>query len=399
MWLPISIGGGSGGLNIYDETTQVGSGSNTLKFVGAGVTASVVDGITTVTITGTGSAAVNSVNGQSGTVILDTDNVDEGIGLDRRYFTEARARNSISIAIGSSLLYDKNTGVIAFVDAVTAVAGKTGNVLLNTDDVTEAGQLYYTNARADARIAATPIGSLSNVTATGTAAGKALVYNNSTSKWTPTAIPLSVNSQTGAVSLGLSNLTDVGNATPLQYQFLQYDGTNWMPHYAIGDGSVIDGGNLDAPSGPSGTTTIVDEHVLNDLKDVNTTGVTAGQYLVWNGTAWRPRTAPLYGTRVYQIDGNLSVKSGVRRWYAHEALTIVKIKAQVDVAPAGSNIACAVKKNGATVATFEIAAGTAYNPISNINITAAEDDYFTVDITQVGSSTPGQHLLVTFVYI
>ena len=399
MWLPISIGGSSGGLNIYDETTQVGSGSNTLKFVGAGVTARVVDGITTVTITGTGTAAVNSVNGQSGTVILDTDNVDEGIGLDRRYFTEARARNSISIAIGSSLLYDNTTGVIAFVDAVTAVAGKTGNVLLNTGDVTESTQLYFTNARADARIAAASIGSLSDVTTTGFATGKALIYNGTTSKWTPTAIPLSVNSQTGAVSLGISNLTDVSSTAPLQYQFLQYNGTAWAPKYAIGDGSVIDGGNLDAPSGPSGTTTIVDEHVLNDLKDVNTTGVVAGQYLVWNGTAWRPRTAPLYGTRVYQIDGNLSVKAGVRRWYAHAALTIVKIKAQVEVAPAGSNIVCVVKKNGATVATFEIAAGTAYTPISNINITAAEDDYFTVDITQVGSSTPGQHLLVTFVYI
>jgi hypothetical protein len=80
-------------------------------------------------------------------------------------------------------------------------------------------------------------------------------------------------------------------------------------------------------------------------------------------------------------------------------MTIVKIKAQVDVAPVGSDIVCVVKKNGATVKTFSIAAGTAFNPISNINITAAEDDYFTVDITQIGSTTPGQNLLVTFVYI
>ena len=399
MWLPGSVGGTSGGLNIYDENIQVGSGSSTLKFVGSGVTASVVDGVTTVTITGTGSAAVESVNGQSGVVVLDTDNVNEGVGLDRRYFTEARARSSISIAIGSSLLYDNATGVIAFVDAVTAVAGKTGNVLLNTDDITEAGQLFYTDARVNTRIGASSVGALSDITTTGATTGKAFIYNGTTSKWTPTAIPLSVNSQTGAVSLGLSNLTDVVIDTPLQYQFLQFDGTSWTPHYAIGDGSVIDGGNLDAPSGPSGTTTIVEEHVLNDLKDVNTTGVTTGQYLVWNGTTWAPRTAPLYGTRIYQIDGNLTVKSGTRRWYAHEALTIVKIKAQVDVAPVGSDVTCVVKKNGATATTFNIAAGTAFNPISNINITAVEDDYFTVDITQIGAATPGQNLLVTFVYI
>jgi hypothetical protein len=398
-WTPKTVGGSSGGLNIYDETTQVGSNSNTLKFVGAGVTAGVINGVTTITITGTGTAAVNSVNGVSGTVVLDTDNVDEGVGLDRRYFTEARARASISIAAGSSLLYDNATGVLAFVDAVTAVAGKTGNVLLNTDDITEAGQLFYTNARADARIAAATIGSLSNVTATGTAAGAVLVYNSGTSKWTPTAVPLSVNSKTGVVSLGLGDLNNVGTTPPATYQFLQYDGTKWIGHYAIGDGSVIDGGNMDAPSGPSGTPTVVEEHVLNDFKDVNTTGVTAGQYLSWNGTNWVPRTAPLYGTRVYQLEGRLSLKSGLSRWYAHEALTVVKIKAQVDIAPAGSDIVCVVKQNGSVVLTFSISAGTVYNPINNINITAAEDDFFTVDLTQVGSTTPGQNLLVTFVYI
>jgi hypothetical protein len=400
MWTPKTVvGSSSGGLNIYDETTQVGSNSNTLKFVGAGVTAGVINGVTTITITGTGTAAVDSVNGVSGTVVLDTDNVNEGIGLDRRYFTEARARASISIAAGSSLLYDNTTGVMAFVDAVTAVAGKTGNVLLNTGDVTEGPQLYYTNARADARIAAATIGSLSNVTATGTSGGKSLIYDSGTNKWTPTAVPLSINSKTGAVSLGLGDLNNVGSLAPLPYQFLQYDGTNWIPHYAIGDSSVIDGGNMDGPAGRSGTPTVVEEHVLNDLKDVNTTGASAGQYLSWNGTNWVPRTAPLYGTRVYQIEGQLTLKVGVTRWYAHEALTIVKIKTQVDMPSGGSAIICDVKQNGSVVLTFSISAGTVYTPVNNINITAAEDDFFTVDVTQIGSAFAGKNLLVTFVYI
>ena len=370
-----------------------------MKFVGAGVTAGVINGVTTITITGTGTAAVNSVNGVGGTVELDTDNIDEGVGLDRRYFTEARARASISIAAGSSLLYDNATGVLAFVDAVTAVAGKTGNVLLNTDDITEAGQLFYTNARADARISVATIGSLSNVTATGTAAGTVLVYNSGTSKWTPTAVPLSINSKTGVVSLGLADLNNISTTPPEEYQFLQYDGAKWISNYAIADGTVIDGGNMDAVSGPSGTPTVVEEHVLNDFKDVNTTGVVAGQYLSWNGTNWVPRTAPLYGTRVYQLEGQLGLKAGLSRWYAHEALTVVKIKAQVDIAPTGSDIICDVKQNGSVVLTFSIAAGTVYNPINNINITAAEDDFFTVDLTQVGSDRSGQNLLVTFVYI
>ena len=400
MWIPGAVGSGSGsGLNIFDENTQVGSGSSTLKFVGAGVTATVVDGVTTVTITGTGTAAVQSVNGASGTVILDTDNVNEGIGLDRRYFTEARARASISIAAGSSLLYDNTTGVIAFVDAVTAVAGKTGNVLLNTADITESTNLYFTAARADARISAASINLLSDVTTAGAANGKALVYNSNTSEWTPTAIPLSVNSQTGAVSLGVTNLTDVNITTPVQDQFLQYNGSKWVGQYAIGDGTVIDGGNLDAPGGASGRTVIVEEHVLNDLKDVVTTGAVTGQVLTWDGSAWRPRTVPLYGTRIYQIDGKLTVSTGTRRWYAHTNLTVVKIKFQLDIAPSGLSVVGKVKKNGISVFDFEIGAGIAYVPVNNINIAAAEDDFFTVDITQIGTSNAGQNLLITFVFI
>jgi hypothetical protein len=60
-----------------------------------------------------------------------TDAVAEGsVNL---YFTEARARNSISAT--GSLSYDAATGVISFTDAVTSVAGKTGAVTLDKADV------------------------------------------------------------------------------------------------------------------------------------------------------------------------------------------------------------------------------------------------------------------------
>jgi hypothetical protein len=208
-----------------------------------------------------------------------------------------------------------------------------------------------------------------------------------------------VNSQTGAVSLGVTNLTDVNITTPVQDQFLQYNGSKWVGQYAIGDGTVIDGGNLDAPGGASGRTVIVEEHVLNDLKDVVTTGAVTGQVLTWDGSAWRPRTVPLYGTRIYQIDGKLTVSTGTRRWYAHTNLTVVKIKFQLDIAPSGLSVVGKVKKNGISVFDFEIGAGIAYVPVNNINIAAAEDDFFTVDITQIGTSNAGQNLLITFVFI
>jgi hypothetical protein len=185
----------------------------------------------------------------------------------------------------------------------------------------------------------------------------------------------------------------------VQDQFLQYNGTKWVGQFAISDGTVIDGGNLDAPGGTSGRTVIVDEHVLNDLKDVVTTGAVTGQVLAWDGSAWRPRTVPLYGTRIYQIDGKLNVNNGTRRWYAHTALTIVKIKLQLDVAASGRSVTGKIKKNGISVFDFEIGDGIAYVPVNNINIAAAEDDFFTVDITQIGTANVGQNLLITFVFI
>ena len=54
---------------------------------------------------------------------------------------------------------------------------------ITTDDVAEGSNLYYTDARADARIALANIGDLNNVDETGVAAGKVLKYNSTSSSW------------------------------------------------------------------------------------------------------------------------------------------------------------------------------------------------------------------------
>lgn len=60
-----------------------------------------------------------------------TDAVAEGsVNL---YFTQARARQSISVS--GSLSYSSSTGEISFTDAVTSVAGRTGDVTLTKSDV------------------------------------------------------------------------------------------------------------------------------------------------------------------------------------------------------------------------------------------------------------------------
>jgi hypothetical protein len=69
---------------------------------------------------------------------------------------------------------------------VTSVNTQTGAVVLDTDDVAEgASNLYYTNARADARIAAATANDLSDVSYTAGAGidGYVLTYSNTNSQW------------------------------------------------------------------------------------------------------------------------------------------------------------------------------------------------------------------------
>ena len=59
------------------------------------------------------------------------------------------------------------------------------NITLNTSAITENTNLYYTNARADARIAAANIGDLNNVSSTSPSSGEVLKWNGSA--WAPAA--------------------------------------------------------------------------------------------------------------------------------------------------------------------------------------------------------------------
>ena len=78
-----------------------------------------------------------------------TDNLTEG--SSNLYHTTGRARSSISVS--GDLAYNSTTGVISFSQAaapVLSVNGNTGSVSLQTNDIAEhADNLYYTTARFD----------------------------------------------------------------------------------------------------------------------------------------------------------------------------------------------------------------------------------------------------------
>jgi hypothetical protein len=89
-----------------------------------------------ISYTDTG-GAVDSVNGQTGVVVLDTDDVSEG--TTNKYYTDGRSRNAISlnnVGITAGLTYNSSTGVLSYVAP-------------STDDVAEGiGNLYFTYDRA-----------------------------------------------------------------------------------------------------------------------------------------------------------------------------------------------------------------------------------------------------------
>lgn len=87
------------------------------------------------------------------------------------------------------------------------------NQALTTDDVAEGDNLYYTDQRADDRIAAASIDDLSDVTLTGTEAnGDFLVYNGTA--WEDRTVSLDeLEAAEADVSLGGNKLTNVGTPT------------------------------------------------------------------------------------------------------------------------------------------------------------------------------------------
>ena len=133
-----------------------------------------------------------------------TDNLTEG--STNLYFTNARADARIAAATANDLSdvsYTAGAGIDGYVMTynntsgnweaqvsasapVTSVNTQTGAVVLDTDDVAEgASNLYYTNARADARIAAATANDLSDVSYTAGAGidGYVMTYNNTSGNW------------------------------------------------------------------------------------------------------------------------------------------------------------------------------------------------------------------------
>ena len=173
-------------------------------------TVSTTGSVTNITVqTGTQNLFSN-VAADTGTVVVDntvdTLTIAGGTGI-----TTTGTPGTDTITIAGSDASTSNKGIASFSSsnfdvssgAVSLKANGvndthldfgTGTNQINTDDLTEGStNLYFTNARADARIGAASINDLSDVTTTGVSNGNVLAYNSSSGIFEPSSnTPLSL---------------------------------------------------------------------------------------------------------------------------------------------------------------------------------------------------------------
>ena len=162
----IDFGTGANQVN----TDDLIEGSTNLYFTNARADArianNIIDEDNFATDSDTRAPSQQSVKAYVATQIATKDNSDEiAEGSTNLYFTNVRSRASISLGSAGTQAYNNSTGVLT-------IPG-------TTDHITEGSNQFYTNARADARIAAASINALSDVNTSGIADGQVLMYNGS----------------------------------------------------------------------------------------------------------------------------------------------------------------------------------------------------------------------------
>ena len=229
---------------------------------------------------------------------LTTTDVAEGTNL---YYTDARADARAQAKIDA--LVDSAPGTLDTLNELAAALGDDANFSTtitnsiatklatadfnttfdtrlsgkSTSDVSEGTNLYYTNARADARIGAAQISDLSNVHTAAPNNGEVLAWDSGNSRWAPsstgagdiTAVVAGTGLTGGATSGSATLNVDVGTSAG---KIVQLDGSAKLP--AV-DGSAL----TNMPAGY--TNSDVDTHL-------NQSNPTSGYVLSWNGSdyAW-----------------------------------------------------------------------------------------------------------------
>lgn len=132
---------------------------------------------------------------------------------------------------------------------------------------------------------------------------------------------------------------------------------------------------------------------------VSTDAATKGYVDSASGGGSKPGIATL------TFPGTLSIGAGTARFYMPAAGTITKVIASVGTAPTGLPIIIDILKNGTTIyptnpgnrPTIAVSTNVVF-PTNPDTTTFSTNDYFTITVVQVGSTTSGSDAVVQIVF-
>ena len=132
---------------------------------------------------------------------------------------------------------------------------------------------------------------------------------------------------------------------------------------------------------------------------LNRNTANTGEILSYNGSDydWIAQQTQEF-IKAYRFDDTLATNTGTKRLYLQKAYSLKKVHAYVDTAPAGSNVNVTIKKNGSNLQNISVLAGQTTASLTSLSHSIAANDYLTIDITQVGSSTAGENLYLVFTF-
>jgi hypothetical protein len=132
---------------------------------------------------------------------------------------------------------------------------------------------------------------------------------------------------------------------------------------------------------------------------LNTSTANANEVLSYTGTDYDWVAQPTQEfVKAYRYQDTLATNTGTKRLYLQKAYTLKSIHAYVDTAPVGASVNLQINKNGSNLQTVSIASGATVASQLSLSHSIAANDYLTIDITQVGSSTAGENLYLVFTF-
>jgi len=202
--------------------------------------------------------------------------------------------------------------------------------------------------------------------------------------------------QSGGGSYSDSSVdTHLNTSTASANQVLSWTGSDysWIAQSSGGGGASVTASDT-APSSPSAGDLWFDSSEL--VLYVYYNDGDSSQWVQTNPAGASGTVDEEFYIKSYRYDGTLTVNTGSKRLYLHDAYTLSSIYAYVDTAPDGASIITDVKKNGSSLQTITIADGATTAANTTLSHTITSGDYITVDITQIGSNTAGENLYMVF---